>query len=176
MEGTHPRIHVNRLEKFWLYRESGQMITLSTDELLLQINKATGAIRYLNQNKKLLLAERSRECRQQEPFSGGEMQSWLFLEPDKKEQLFAIGPSDRKALPLRGTARYISHTGELPFLFSDQGYGILIASDNPVICCDLPAYGTYLHTEKEAQMDYYFIAGKNPDTLMNACRFLRGEL
>jgi len=176
LEGTHPQIQVDRLEKFWLYKESGQMITLSTDELFLQVDKATGAIRYLNQKKKLLLAERSRECRQQEAFPGGEMQSWLFLEPVGKEQIFAIGPSDRKALPLRGTARYISSAGELPFLFSDQGYGILIASDNPVICCDLPSYGTYLHTEKEAQMDYYFIAGKNPDMLMNACRFLRGEL
>lgn len=176
LEGTHPQIQVNRLEKYWLYRESGQMVTLSTDELLLQADKATGAIRYLDQNKRLLLAERSRECRQQEAFPGGEMQSWLFLEPAKKEQLFAIGPGDRKSLPLRGTARYISDHGQLPFLFSDQGYGILIASDHPVIYCDLPSYGTYLHTEKEAQMDYYFIAGKNPDTLQNACRFLRGEL
>ncbi|MDE7045232.1 MAG: DUF4968 domain-containing protein, partial [Acetatifactor sp.] len=79
------------------------MVTLSTDELLLQVDKATGTIHYLNQNKKLLLAERGRECRQQEVFPGGKLQSWLFLEPGKKEQLFAIGPSDQKALPLRGT-------------------------------------------------------------------------
>lgn len=175
LDGTHPGIQVRRLEKFWMYKESGQAVTLSTDELLLQVDKTTGAIRYLDQFKKLLLAERSRECRQQEAFPGGELQSWLFLEPAKKEQIFAVG-SGQNVLPLRGTARYVSTVGELPFLFSDQGYGILIASDSPVICCDLPSYGTYLHTEKEAQMDYYFIAGKKPDTLMNACRFLRGEL
>lgn len=176
LDGAHPLIQMRRLEKFWLYKESGQTITLSTDELFFQVDKTTGAIRYLDQSKRLLLAERSRECRQQEAFPGGEMQSWLFLEPAKKEQLFAVGPSDRKLLPLRGTARYISSAGELPFLFSDQGYGILIASDSPVIYCDLPAYGTYLHTEKETQMDYYFIVGKKTDTLINACRFLRGEL
>lgn len=175
MDGTHPGIQVRRLEKFWMYKESGQAVTLSTDELLLQVDKTTGAIRYLDQSKKLLLAERSRECRQQEAFPGGESQSWLFLEPARKEQIFAVG-GGQNVLPLRGTARYISTVGELPFLFSDQGYGILIASDSPVICCDLPSYGTYLHTEKEAQMDYYFIAGKKTDTLMNACRFLRGEL
>lgn len=175
LAGTHPRIQVRRLEKFWLYKESVQTVTISTDELLLQVDKTTGAIRYLDQSKKLLLAERSRECRQQEAFPSGELQSWLFLEPAKKEQIFAVG-GDQNILPLRGTARYISTVGELPFLFSDQGYGILIASDSPVICCDLPSYGTYLHTEKEAQMDYYFIVGKKPDTLMNACRFLLGEL
>lgn len=176
LDDTHPKIQIRRLEKFWLYKESGQMVTLSTDELLLQVDKGTGSIHYLNQSKRLLLAERSRECRQQEVFPGGELQSWLFLEPSKKEQLFAVGPSDQNVLPLRGAARYISNVGELPFLFSDQGYGILIASDHPVIYCDLPAYGTYFHTEKEAQMDYYFIVGKKTDTLMNACRFLRGEL
>lgn len=176
LDGTHPRIRIQRLEKFWLYKESGSMVTLSTDELLIQADKSTGAIRYLNQDKKLLLAERVRECRQQEAFSGGGLQSWLFLEPAKKEQLFAIGPSDQKALPLRGAARYISSEGELPFLFSDQGYGILVASDAPVICCDLPAYGTYLHTENEMQMDYYFITGKKTENLINARRFLLGEL
>lgn len=176
VDGTHPLIQVQRLERFWIYKEAGTVVTLSTDELVLQVDKATGTIRYLSRDKKSLLAERSRECRQQESFPGGELQSWLFLEPAKKEQLFAIGPADSKALPLRNTARYISSAGRLPFLFSDQGYGMLIASGSPVICCDIPAYGTYLHTENEAQMDYYFIAGKNPDTLMNACRFLRGEL
>jgi len=176
LDGTHPRIRIQRLEKFWLYKEAGSMVTLSTDELVIQADKSTGSIRYLNQDKKLLLAERFRECRQQEAFSGGGLQSWLFLEPAKKEQLFAIGPSDQKALPLRGAARYISSEGELPFLFSDQGYGILVASDAPVICCDLPAYGTYLHTENEMQMDYYFITGKKTENLINARRFLLGEL
>lgn len=176
LEDIHPLIQVHRLERFWTYKEAGAVVTLSTDELLLQADKTTGAIRYLSRDKKLLLAERSRECRQQESFPNGGLQSWLFLEPAKKEQLFAVGPKDQKALPLRGTAKYISTPGKLPFLFSDQGYGILIASSSPVICCDLPAYGTYLHTENEAQMDYYFIAGKTPNTLMNACGFLLGEL
>ncbi|MCM1214444.1 MAG: AAA family ATPase [Lachnospiraceae bacterium] len=176
LDGIHPQIKVDRLEKFWLYKESGQTVTFSTDELILQADKSTGAIRYLDHNKKLLLAERNRECRQQEPIPGGGLQSWLFLEPARKEQLFAIGPSGTKALSLRRTARYISAMDELPFLFSNQGYGILVASDAPVIYCDLPTYGTYLHTEKEVQMDYYFIAGKNPDMLMNACQFLKGEL
>ena len=174
LEGTHPLIQVHELERFWIYKEAGPMITLSTDELLLQADKTTGAIRYLSQDKQLLLAERSKECRQQETFPGGGLQSWLFLEFSKKEQLFAIGSNERKALPLRGTAKYISSPKGLPFLFSDQGYGFLIASDNPVISCDIPAYGTYLHTENEMQMDYYFIAGKNPDDLMKACRYLLG--
>lgn len=181
LEETHPLIRVRRLERFWTYKESGLAVTLSTEELVLQAEKSTGAIRYLSRDKKLLLAERGKECRQQEAYGADMLQSWLFLEFAKKEQIFAmdaIGGNAKggKALPMRGTARYISSPKGLPFLFSDQGYGILTASQNPVIGCDMPAYGTYLHTEGENQMDYYFIAGKKPETLMNACRFLMGEL
>ncbi|MDE6167601.1 MAG: DUF4968 domain-containing protein, partial [Acetatifactor sp.] len=173
---THPRIRTRRLERFWTYQDTGGMVTLSTEELILQAEKNTGAIRYLTRDKKPLLAERKRECRQAEAFPKGGSQYWLFLEYVKKEQVFALGPNDQQMLPLRQTARYISHEDGLPFLFSDQGFGILTASENPVISCDLPSYGTYLHTEGEEQLDFYFIAGKTPDTLMNACRFLMGEL
>ncbi len=152
------------------------MVTLSTEELILQMDKATGAIRYLTRDKKLLLAEKSRECRLVEALPGGGSQCWLCLEPGKKEQIFALGPSGQHSLPVRGSARYISYGEGLPFLFSDQGYGILVSSQGPVYYCDLAAYGTYLHTEGDEQMDFYFIAGSTPHTLQNACRYLLGEL
>ena len=45
-----------------------------------------------------------------------------------------------------------------------------------MICCDLPTYGTYLCAEQEVQMDYYFIAGKRPVTILNAYAYLCGKL
>ena len=56
------------------------------------------------------------------------------------------------------------------------GYGIILAADSPVICCDLSTYGTYLCAESEVQMDYYFIAGKRPNTILNAYAYLCGRL
>ncbi len=173
---VHPLIQVRSLDRFWTYREAGPVVTLSTEELILQMDKATGAIRYLTRDKKLLLAEKSRECRLVEALPGGGSQCWLCLEPGKKEQIFALGPSGQHSLPVRGSARYISYGEGLPFLFSDQGYGILVSSQGPVYYCDLAAYGTYLHTEGDEQMDFYFIAGSTPHTLQNACRYLLGEL
>ncbi len=67
-------------------------------------------------------------------------------------------------------------TAALPFLLSEKGYGIVLAADSPVICCDLPAYGTYLYAQSELQMDYYFIAGKRPNTILNAYAYLCGKL
>ncbi len=223
---VHPGIAVNRTEKFWMYKDLGNAIELNTDELTLQIQKSTGAIRYMavgekSRDRKLLLAEHSTPCRQLENTAGGKQQIRLYLDWAKDERLYSPGllcaskpnrcsGTERPAanqrqsmeqhghggsgntfdpvsqqktagpalLSLRGGAYYISHSGEaeLPFLFSDKGYGLLLATDSPVFCCDLPAQGSYLHTESQNQMDYYFIAGKRQDNLQNAYRYLCGKL
>ncbi len=192
MDGKHPGIAVDRIERFWRYRENSQAVEFTTDELVLRINKSTGSITFMNQIKTPLLSETAKECRQIEPFTGGKHQTWTFFESNKKEQLFAVSPAAANVsdnmhnstapqsvpalLPLKGVARYINPTGALPFLISSQGYGILFPSEHPVISCDLPAYGTYIHTEGEEQIDYYFIVGKNVDTLGKAYAYLTGEL
>lgn len=173
---THPMIAVNRVERFWSYRENGQFVELSTDEIFLKISKSTGAITYMNHSKTPLLAESAKECRQLEAFASGKQQTWTFFESNKKEQFYAVGNGTSNLLPLKGTARFISREGELPFLFSSLGYGLLIPSHNPVISCDLPTYGCYLHTEGEEQIDFYFIVGKNADTLSKAYAYLTGNL
>ena len=181
-------IAVSRTEKYWMYKDSGSIVELATDELLLQVEKSTGAVRYLTRDKKLLLAENRKECRLMEQghsvnAAGGNFRTWLFLDWAKEERLYSFG------LSLRGTARYISHgpnqakasengsSGiELPFLLSDKGYGILMGTVSAAFCCDIPAYGSYLYTENPQQMDVYFIAGKRQETILNAYAYLCGRL
>ena len=176
---TNSKIAVRHIDSRWMYKESGQSVELVTDELILQVDKATGSIRYLTRDKKLLLAERGKESRQIETGFDGRNKSWLFLDWQKNENLFGMGAQGESGINLRGTARYISHenhTGELPFLLSDHGYGILIAADGPTMCCNISTYGSYLYTENETQMDYYFITGKRQNTIMNAYAYLCGKL
>lgn len=177
------KIAVHAVDKRWMYKESGSTVDLMTDELFVQVDKGTGAIRYMTRDKKLLLAERSRECRQIENGTGGGARTWLYLDWQKKENLYGMGAGDTAGLHLRGSARYISHAGtrgtdngELPFILSDQGYGIVVAADSPVMCCDIPVYGSYLHAENEEQMDFYFITGKRQNTILNAYAYLCGKL
>lgn len=176
-------IAVRSVDKRWMYKESGGTVDLMTDELFIQVDKGTGAIRYMTRDKKLLLAERSRECRQIENGIGGSVRTWLYLDWQKKENLYGMGAGDRAGLNLRGSARYISHAGvgksdsdELPFILSDQGYGIVVAAGGPAMCCDIPAYGSYLYAENEDQMDFYFITGKRQNTILNAYAYLCGKL
>lgn len=176
---TNPKIDVHHIDDRWMYRESGGNIELTTDELCLQVNKLTGQVRYLTRDKKLLLAERNKECRQIESGMNGTCKTWLFLDWQKGENLYGIGTQGNANINLRGTAKYFSHgkhSDNLPFLLSDRGYGILFATDNPVMCCDISTYGSYLYTENETQIDYYFIAGKQADTILNAYAYLCGRM
>ena len=128
-----------------------------TDELCLEVDKQTGALRYRNRDKKLLLEERKRDCRQIDP--AGQGKTWVFFEWQKGEKLYAPGIAGAEGLTLNGSARYIQpDTSEktLPSVVSDQGYCLFAATDKPVIFCDIPAYGSYLAVEGEKQLDYYF--------------------
>lgn len=199
--GRHPMIAVDRVEKDWKYRDNGRVIEVFTGELLLQVDKSTGAICYMTPEKKLLLAERKQECRQIEslPQTAGlrrdgaraqatGIRSWLFTDWQKGEQLFALGPEGQPGLGLRGTARILSYQGTqdgqkaLPFILSDRGYGLLPAAIGICFSCDIPAYGSYLYMETGGQnqenhfMDYYVIAGRQQRTVINAYAYLCGLL
>lgn len=174
---AHPGIAVNRTDRAWKYRENAKMVELMTPELCIQADKATGALRYLTKEKTLLMAEASKEPRLIESSVSG-CQSRLFPEWDKKEKLYAAGGAGKPGIALEKTARYISHRDaeELPFLISEKGYGLLFATERPVIACTIPVYGQQLCLEDKDELDFYFIAGKRPDTLLNACAYLCGRL
>ncbi|WP_300845068.1 ATP-binding domain-containing protein [uncultured Acetatifactor sp.] len=188
-DGTvHPAIAVDRTDKFWMYKDTGKLVELTTDELLLQVDKATGAVRYLalteeedsagRAKPRLLLAERPRECRQIETAADRKQRTWLYLDWARDERLYGFGMKGQPSLSLRGGARYISQQGGdgLPFFLSDRGYGILAATEHPAFVCDIPAYGSYLYTENHRQMDFYFIAGKRQETILKAYAYLCGTL
>ncbi len=158
-----------------MYRESPRLVELVTDELCLQIDRQTGSISYMTRDKKLLLSERRRESRQMTPSPSGLIQCRLYLDWQKNEKLYGISSGAHQNLALKSSAYYISHgekNAELPLLLSDKGYGILIASDKPTFCCDIPAYGSFLHTESKIQSDYYFLAGQRTQNILSAYEYL----
>lgn len=177
ISGTHPSIAVSHIDQTWMYREGNGIVELMTDELCLQIDKITGAITYMTRDRKRLLSERSKECRQIENNPGSTPKTWLFLDFQKNETLYGMGGQTQSGIKLRSSAKYIhpETSGELPFLLSDKGYGLLLATNGPAICCDVPAYGSYFYTEEEA-IDYYFIAGKQQSTICGAYAYLLGKL
>ena len=176
-EGVHPGIALSRTDRAWMYKESGGKVELITDQLCLQADKAGGAVSYMARDKKLLLAERQGGCRQIEDAGRDMVKGWLYLDWQKKENVYGLGAVGKEGLNLRGGARYISQGAggdALPFVLSDKGYGIVLAAD-AAICCDIPAYGTYLYIENKDCMDFYFITGKNQNEILKAYGKLCGK-
>ncbi len=192
-EKAHPLIAVDKPYRFWTYREYGPSVELTTEELLVQIQKGTGCLKIFDRDKKPLFAQREREGIQLTAAEGGGSSGCRFyFTPGRKEHLFARDPMGREPLRLQDTARYLSRPAvpkasaaakdlgsslPFPFLYSDRGWGILTASEGPVFFCDLPSGGgPCLCAEGKEEMDLYFIAGRETRTLENACRYLCGML
>lgn len=156
-EEVHRKIALRGIEKIWMYKENSNVVELMTEELCAQVDKSSGAITFMDRNKKVLLKERSSECRQVETAGAG--RAWNFFDWKKETGLYTPGSGSAEGLKLKGSARYIQpDTSEknLPIVISDKGYYIVTAADKPVICCDIPAFGSYIATEGDMQIDYYF--------------------
>ncbi len=169
-----PAIAMRDTDCRWLYREKGGTLELSTDELLLSLDKSTGAIQFRDAKSKLLFAERNRECRQID--TGVTSRSILFVDWPKNEILYGTDGGDHKALALRKSAYYLTASGNnLPLIFSDRGYGIVPAGAQPVIFCEIPSYGSYISQEKTDQLDYYFLFGKTQNGITALYQRLLGR-
>lgn len=175
-EEPNERIALQKTERAWMYKDLSAYVEVATDDIILRVDKKSGAITYMDENGKILLSERTNECRVINELSG-RAKAWQFFDW-KKQNLYSPGIGNQEGLKLSGKAYYISddrERAELPFLLSDKGYGILIASNAPIICCDISAYGSYFAVE-EQQIDYYFVTGKGQQKLMQNCEKLyRGK-
>lgn len=177
--GTHPNIAARKVYREWMYKDSYKLLELKTDDIFLQVEKATGAIQFMTRDKKPLLNEREKESRLLEKNIQGKSQARLYLDWPRNEGLFAMGAGTKADLSLKGVARYIGHkriTNKiLPMVFSDKGYALVLAADSDVFCCNVSTYGTHLCMENTEVLDYYFIAGKNRGELFAAYEELCGK-
>ncbi|MBQ4085464.1 MAG: DUF4968 domain-containing protein [Clostridia bacterium] len=101
----------------------------------------------------------------------------LHLHFQKNEHLYGLGQAEEGLLDLRGSTQYIHQANRkigVPFLLSTCGYGILLATGSPAVFEDTQ-YGSYLYTEADVEMDYYFIAGATFDALIRSYHLLTGK-
>lgn len=160
----------------WKYRESSKLVEIKTEKLYLKADRSTGAITFMTAEQKLLLEERSRECRLIESTPHGGVRTRLYLNWPKNEKLYALGAGTKAELSLTGTARYISHRKALSkpaMVVSEKGYGIMLASDESVFCCDIGTYGPHICMEHKDVLDYCLIAGKDAKELLAVYDTLR---
>ena len=133
----------------WKYRDKGSIVEMTTPGLLLEIDKGAGNIRFLTKDRKVLCEERKAECR-----LIGADKSWQFFDW-KKEKISIPNRGNSLGFSMKGSARYIhGKEGEmLPMMISDRGYSVEVLNEGPVICCDIPTYGSYFQVAG-TEIDY----------------------
>lgn len=147
----------------WSVKQLPAHIEMAVGEMVIKVGKKTGAIQFFDNNDNLLLEEKSELPRQVET-DHYVPQTWNYFNWPAKEKLFAKGIIDESLEPMNQKARYISFGGKkqrMPMLVSRNGYGLGIAAEETVMCCDIPMYGPYVYTEGANQIDYYFMYGGN---------------
>lgn len=148
----------------WSARESRTHFQLMTEQLLVSVEKATGAITFSSRDGKKLLEEKTTQ-----PRLILDNKTWNFFSWEKTDHIKAKGILSDDYMDLSTKARCISFGGKklrMPLLLSKKGYGIGIASENTVIFSDVKTYGQYIHTQGSEQIDYYFIQGMNPEEIV----------
>ncbi len=101
----------------------------------------------------------------------------LYLEWQEGEALYGLGQQEEGCLNLRGTTVFLHQANKkiaIPFLISSLGYGILVDTYSPMIFNDTE-FGSYLYTEADTEMDYYFLYGSNMDGVIRGYRYLTGK-
>ncbi len=101
----------------------------------------------------------------------------LHLKWQEGEALYGLGQQEEGVLNLRGHTLYVHQANKkiaIPMLVSSLGYGILMDTYSPLIFNDTE-YGSYLYTEADREMDYYFICGSDMDEVIRGYRRLTGK-
>ncbi|MFN8531519.1 MAG: glycoside hydrolase family 31 protein [Anaerolineae bacterium] len=93
------------------------------------------------------------------------------------EALYGLGSHEEGMMNLRGQHQYLYQQNlkaVLPVLLSTRGYGLLLDSYSMMKFHD-DAFGSYLWTDVEDALDYYFIYGPEFDQIVSQIRMLTGK-
>lgn len=94
------------------------------------------------------------------------------------EALYGLGSHEEGMLNLRGQHQYLYQQNMkvvIPTLLSTRGYGILLDSYSLMIFRD-DAFGSYIWTDVDDELDYYFIYGPEFDQIVQNIRQLTGKV
>lgn len=93
------------------------------------------------------------------------------------EAVMGFGSHEEGYLNLRGKSRFLYQQNMkacIPFFWSTRGYGMLFDSYTDMTFHD-DGYGSYLWTDVDEEMDYYFVAGGSFDRVIAGYRRLTGK-
>ena len=101
----------------------------------------------------------------------------MHFDWQQDEALYGLGQHEEGILNLRGHMVYLHQANRkiaIPLLMSSFGYGILMNTSGNMVFSDTEN-GSYMYTESDPQLDFYFINGDGMDGVVGGYRKLTGK-
>jgi alpha-D-xyloside xylohydrolase len=167
----------------WKLSESAAEISLRTDELLVKVDRSSGAVSFCDKSGAPILREKSGGGKSLLPAHVGPIDTYKSIQafelpPD--EALYGLGQHPDAPMNYHGARLHLQQENRIvgvPVLLSSRGYGLLW--DNPAVT-DVDAGATEASTlswtsEAADGIDYYFIYGPELDGVIGSVRELTGQ-
>ena len=161
-------------------RVTREAVTISTDSLIVKIDRRNGGVIFLDVRKKVLLKADGIATGN---FTKGVLDGDSILSVrqnftlTRSEALYGLGQLEDHIMNYRGhdiLLAQANRTAVNPFLVSTNGYGILWNNYSESRFHDGPD-GTYFWSKVADQIDYYFVYGPTMDDAIRGYRQLTGE-
>jgi len=138
----------------WNCVQGRNSIDITTDKLLISVDRKTGTVSFGSKKLGILLAESTKLSRQ---YNESDKTWFHFLAWKKNENIKAMD-TDESWTDVISTAKYVSHGPESDdacVIMSMNGYRMVIPSANKILFNTIPAY-SYVKYERAGEIDFYF--------------------
>lgn len=166
-------------------RDAGSDVLIITNRLIVQVDKVTNCVRYLDPNSRLITKEDALEGKIMKPQTVAGINTYScetrFVSP-ADEGLYGLGchPLDSLSINYKGrnqdlVIKYL--TGAIPVLLSTKGYGLIWDNYSASAFSGTEAGNTEFKyvSESGQAVDYYFFYGPEFDQLINLYRTATGK-
>jgi alpha-D-xyloside xylohydrolase len=165
---------------FSLQTEDAKVITLSTSQLKIEVNRADSSLVFYDAAGHKLAQETSRTLTPTEVKGEKTYHSERFVNMwDTQEAFYGLGQHQSGVWNYRGEAIDLSQDNtniSIPLLLSSNGYGIFWNNGSRSGFNNRFVHAFYLSSEVADSVDYYFIYGPEFDGIVSAYRELTGSV
>lgn len=160
-------------------KENGNNITLKSDKLTVNIDRATGAVGFTSASGQVLLKEKP-DGTKFTPFNDTGVNSYNVDQSftlDKDEPIYGLGQHQKGDLNQRNQKYHLEQGNvedAVTFFQSVKGYGLFWDNYSPTEFTD-DADGTSFKSQVGDATDYYFMYGGNADGVIANMRELTGK-
>jgi alpha-D-xyloside xylohydrolase len=160
--------------------ENGDTVTLATASLRIKVSKTSFLVHFYDVTGKLLLAEAAKTMTPATVLTTPTNNCTASFFSPADEALYGLGQHQQKIMNYKGHTTVLDQQNKeiaLPFLLSTRGYGLLWDNYSYTHFFGNSASNTQYQFQSESgdRLDYYFLYGPQPDSIIHAYREATGQ-